>query len=105
VDFHGVIEIMSGIAQWLMTLVGPMVLRAVISLGFTTITFAGVTALVNSLVASAQSQWSSLPVAVLQLASLSGIPESLGMILGAYIARVAMWQAVAGAKYVLKGKS
>lgn len=93
---------MTGIAAWLMALVGPMVVRGLISLGFTAIVFTGVTELVGSLVSTAQSNWASIPGTVLQLASLSGIPQSLGMILGAYMARVAMWSTVGAARYVFK---
>ena len=90
------------LAAWLLSLVAPLVVRGVIALGFTSVVFTGVTELVNSLVSTAQSNWSSLPTTVLQLASLSGIPEVLGMIFGAYMARFAMWSSVGAAKYVFK---
>jgi len=93
---------MMTIAGWLMALVGPLVVRAIISLGFTAVVFTGVTSLVNQLISTAQSNWQSLPVSIMQLATLSGIPEVLGMIFGAYMARVAMWSAVGAAKYVFK---
>jgi hypothetical protein len=90
------------LGAWLIALVGPLVVRGLISLGFTAVVFTGVTALVNGLVATAQSNWASMPVAVLQFASLSGIPEVLGMIMGAYLARVSMWASVGAAKFVFK---
>lgn len=90
-------------AAFLVSMVGPLVARAVIALGFTAVTFTGVTALTNSLVATAQANWSGMPVAVLQLSALSGIPEVLGMLFGALTARVAMWAAVGASRYVLKG--
>ncbi|WP_070270665.1 DUF2523 domain-containing protein [Duganella sp. HH101] len=93
---------MLNIATFLMGLIGPLVLRAIVALGFTAVTYTGVTALVSSLVSSAQSNWSAMPSAVLQLAALSGIPQVMGMIFGAYMARVAMWASVGAAKYVLK---
>ena len=91
------------IAAWLLTLVGPLVIRVIAALGFTAVTYTGVTALINQLVSTAQQNWSAMPTAVLQLLTLSGIPQVLGMIFGAYMARVAMWAAVGAAKYVLKG--
>lgn len=93
---------MMQLGAWLLALIGPLAVKVIISLGFTAVVFTGVTALVNTLIVSAQNSWSVIPTAVLQLASLSGIPESLGLIFGAYMARVAMWASVGAAKYVLK---
>lgn len=90
------------VAAWLLTLVGPLVVRIVAALGFTAVTYTGVTALINQLVTTAQSNWSAMPTAVLQLCTLSGIPQVLGMIFGAYMSRVAMWAAVGAARYFLK---
>lgn len=83
-------------------MVSPIVIRLVVALGFTAVTFTGVTATVDVLVAYAQTQWSSIPNTVLQLASLSGIPEFLGMVFGAAVARVLMWASLGASKYVLK---
>lgn len=73
----------------------------VVMQGFTAVTFTGIQALVNGLISMAQTNWSAMPAAVLQLASLSGVPESLGMICGAYVARVGLWVALNGTKFVL----
>lgn len=90
------------LAAWLITLIGPLAVRVIAALGFTAVTYAGVTALVDQLVGVAQQNWASMPLAVLQLVTISGIPQVLGMIFGAYMARVAMWAAVGAARYVLK---
>jgi len=90
------------VAAWVMTMVGPVVVRAMAALGFTAVTFTGVTVATNSLITLAQSNWSAMPVAVLQIASLSGIPESLGLIAGAFVARLAVWSAINGTKYLLR---
>lgn len=89
-------------ATFLFGLVAPFVIRAVIALSFVAVTFVGVVQLTNELVASAVSSWSSIPAAVLQLASLSGIPEVLGLLFGALTARVAMWAAVGASRFVFK---
>lgn len=91
------------LVAWLLSLVGPFAIRAIVALGFTSVTFAGVTALSDTLITSAQSSWSGLPLVVLQLSSLSGIPEALGLIIAAYTARLAVWAAANGTKYILKG--
>lgn len=90
------------IASWLLSMVAPLVVRAIIALGFTVVTFTGVTDLVASLVSTAQSNWAAMPAAVLQLVALSGIPQVMGMIFGALSARVAMWAAVGASRYVFK---
>jgi len=90
------------IAPWLISMAGPLAVRAVAALGFTAVTFAGVTVASNQLISMAQSNWSSMPVTVLQIASLTGIPEGVGMIAGAYVARLAVWSAINGTKWVLK---
>lgn len=87
---------------WIISILGPLVVRVVVALGFTAVTYTGVTALVDSLLLIAQNNWSSMPLSVLQLATLSGIPQVMGMIFGAYMARVAMWASVGAARYVLK---
>jgi hypothetical protein len=90
------------IASFVMGLVGPVVVRGITALGFTAVTFSGVTELANQMVSNAQSSWSQMPATVLQLASLSGIPEALGMIMGAYIAVLALKASVGFSKYILK---
>jgi hypothetical protein len=87
---------------WLLTAIGPLVVRVVAALGFTAVTYSGVTLIVTNLVTFAQSSWAALPVAVLQLATLSGIPQVMGMIFGAYLARVSMWAIGSATKYIMK---
>jgi len=90
------------LAAWLMALAVPLALRVVAGLGFSVVAFTGVTAVWAGLVAIAQANWSSLPVSVLQLASLSGIPEFLGMIAAAYATRMTIWVSVQSVRWVLK---
>jgi hypothetical protein len=90
------------IAAWLISLVAPLVVRGIIALGFTAITLTGLTAATNGLVQMAQQNWSGLPVEVLQLASLAGIPESIGLVMGAYVARMAIYASLGASKYVFK---
>lgn len=87
---------------WILSIVAPLVVRGVIALGFTAVTFTGVTAAASSLLSLAQTRWSGVSVDVLQIATLTGIPESLGIIAGAYVGRLAVWSAINGIKYVLK---
>lgn len=93
---------LAGFAGFLLQMVGPLVARAVIALGFTTLTFTGISIVVGQLLASAQASWAALPATTLQLASLFGAPEALGMIFGAYAAVWAMQQAAGFKRFVLK---
>lgn len=88
----------------LLAMVVPFVVRAIIGLGFTLVTFTGVNLVVTQLVTGAQSSWASMPLAVLQLAALSGIPEVLGMLFGAMAAVMALKIAAGGSRYVAKAK-
>jgi len=94
---------MTTIIAWLMAAAGPLAIRVLLSLGFTSVTFTGVVLLLNSLIASAQAGYAGLPVTVLQLASLSGVGEFLGMVFGALVARTTFWVTASAVKYVLKG--
>jgi Protein of unknown function (DUF2523) len=89
----------------LMSLVGPMVFRALTLLGIGTITFTGVTTALQGLIDIATNNWSSLTADVLALASIAGLPQAVGIITGAMTARVGMWVAVSATKWVLSPTS
>lgn len=87
-------------AALLLGLGGPIAVRVMIALGFSAVTFTGVTVTANTLIQYAQTNWSGISIDVLQLASLSGIPEFLGMVMGAYVVRLAMWAVVSASRYM-----
>lgn len=89
---------------WLLALIGPLVVRGLLAIGFTAIVFTGVEALVNNLIANAQSQWASMPLAVLQLSALGGFTQSIGIVFGAFLGRFAMKAAVGASQYVFRPK-
>ena len=93
------------IAAFLMQMVGPMVVRALISVGFTAVTFTGVRALVDQMISAAQSSWTTIPLAALQLASIAGVPDCLGLIAGAFVAKTTFWLASQSVKLVFTGKA
>lgn len=90
------------IVAWLLAAIGPLAIRALLTVGFTSVVFTGVTELINALIVTAQTNWAAMPAAVLQLSALSGVPESLGMVFGALVARSTMWVTVSAARFVLK---
>jgi len=87
-------------ATLIMSLVGPMALRVLTALGIGTITFTGVSASLQGLIDIGVSNYAGMPSAVLALAGLAGIPQAIGIICGAMIARVGMWAAVSATKWV-----
>ena len=96
---------MGSLATFLMGLAGPMILRMAAALGISTLTFTGVTAGLQSLIDMATNNWQSLPSDVLQLASVAGIPQCIGIICGAMTARVGMWVAVSATRFVVGAAS
>lgn len=80
---------MNSIWAFLAAAVGPLAKRVLVALGFGIISYAALTALVASVVAQAQNAWGGVTGAALQISSLGGIPQVLGIITGALVARVA----------------
>ena len=93
------------LATWLLSMAGPLVLRALTVLGIGTMTFTGVTESLNTLIGMAVTNWASLGSDILALASLAGIPQSLGIICGAMTARVGLWAAASATKFILSPAS
>lgn len=93
---------MSTLFTFLMSAIGPMVLRALTMLGIGTLTFTGVTVALNGLITMAQNNWASVPSDVLALGSIAGIPECLGIIAGAFVARTGMWVALSATRWVTR---
>lgn len=93
---------MPTLAAFLLSMVGPLVLRAITMLGIGVVTFTGVTVAVQGLIDMATANWSSLPSDILALASIAGIPQCLGIICGAFVARTGMWVAVSASRWIVK---
>lgn len=96
------LEFSMNVFAWLLAAIGPLVIRAIVALGFSVVTYAGVMVLLNQLISSAQSSWASLPASVIQLCTLAGIPQALGILVGAYAARIGVWASMNASKFVLK---
>jgi hypothetical protein len=94
---------MTTLFAFLVGAVGPLAIRVLMAIGFATVTFTGVTVAMNNLIEFAQTNWSSLPATVLQLASIAGIPLALGMVFGAGMARVTLWMVANSTKLIFKG--
>lgn len=93
---------MGNIASWLLTMAGPVLLKALAAVGIGTLTFTGVDTALRGLINLAQNNWQSMPVDVLALAGLAGVPQGIGIIAGAFVARVGMWAAASATKWITK---
>lgn len=88
--------------NFLLGAVGPLAIRALTLIGFTAVTFTGVTALTDSLVSQAQTSWAGLPADVLALAAIAGLPQALGLVFGAMVARTALWVGSSASRLLLR---
>ena len=93
---------MSGLAQWLLAMAGPLVMRVLLSLGLSVVTFVGVKEAANGLVSNVQSLYGGLPADVAALAGLAGVGEGLGIVLGAIAGRVALWALASSTRMIFK---
>ncbi len=80
---------MGSIGAFLAAVVGPLAKRVLVALGIGVVSYAALSTLVGSVVSALQSNWGQVTGAVLAISSLGGIPQALGIITGALIARVA----------------
>jgi hypothetical protein len=92
---------MKTLFEFLASAVGPLAIRVLLAVGISTVTFTGVTDTLDLLIREAQQNWSSVPAAMIQLASLSGFPEAIGLVFGAMSTRVAAWVSLSATKWVM----
>ena len=78
---------MTNLYAFLLAAAWPLARKVLVMLGIGTITYTARTALIASVVSHAQANWGQVSGAVLQLSSLGGIPQVLGIICGALVAR------------------
>ena len=75
------------LAAWLLDLAWPIAKKVLIALGIGVLTYSGLSLIAGQVVTEVQNYWGQMPVSVMQIGSLLGIPQSLGIMLGALTAR------------------
>lgn len=75
------------LAAWLIAIAWPIAKKVLSMLGIGWVSYQGVVALTSSVVSAAQQNWSQASGAVLQISSIGGVPEMLGIVTGALVAR------------------
>ena len=86
--------------SFLLAAVGPLAIKILAALGISAVTFVGVDTAMQALIAHVTNGYGGLPGSVLLLASLAGMPQALGLVLGAINARLALWLAASATKWV-----
>ena len=81
---------MANLGVWLLAMAWPLAKKVLTMLGIGWLTYEGITTLTNSVIQAAQNNWGQITGATLQLASLGGIPDMMGIICGALVARAAL---------------
>ena len=74
---------------WLLAAAWPIAKKVLLMLGIGWVTYEGLSLLGGQVVAEVSAIWGTMPAAMLQMASLLGIPQSIGIVLGAMTARIA----------------
>jgi hypothetical protein len=64
--------------------------RIMVALGIGWVTYAGLGAVVSTIVSGIQAQFSGIGAQALQVLTLAGVPQAAGIICGAYTARAAL---------------
>jgi len=89
-------------ASFILTIVGPVVAKILGFLGIAVVTFSGVDVAFSQLQSYAVSNYGGLPSAVIHMAGLAGVPQALGLVFGAFNARLSLWTFVAAKRFLFK---
>ncbi|MBB5391282.1 MULTISPECIES: DUF2523 family protein [unclassified Herbaspirillum] len=89
-------------ASWLLSLVGPLIVRALIALGVGVLTVGGIDLAVNQAMGWLTASVGGLPVDLANVLALGGIFQGLGYIGGGISARVALAGASGFKKFFIK---
>ena len=78
------------LAAWIVSLVGPVVARALAQLSIAVVTYKGLDVAIKSLLSYARTSWSGIPADIAAYIAMSGINTALSIVAGAIVARVAL---------------
>lgn len=74
----------------LTALAGPLAIRVLASLGIGWVTYEGLSLVAQAAIDQIVAAWGQMPMQAAQLASLMGLPQALGILLGAVVARISL---------------
>lgn len=81
---------MGGLGSFLVALAGPLVRKALISLGFGVVSYAAVATALNSAISAAKTAWGGLGGDTLSLIQMAGVNTAISILCGALVARVGL---------------
>jgi hypothetical protein len=82
---------MAGLLTALASLAAPILARVLLALGFSVVTYVGMSAAIGLLRSQFMNALSGAPLAMLQLAGLAGVWSGLGMLMGGVTFIIAWW--------------
>lgn len=80
----------NGLGSFLVLLAGPVVRKALISLGFGVVSYAAISTALNAVLDHARAAWGGLGGDALALINMSGASTALSIVAGALVARVSI---------------
>lgn len=80
----------ANLSAWLLALAWPVVKKVLVALGIGVATYAGLQVIGAQIESSVLGAWGQIGGTTLQIATLGGVPEAIGIILGGFNARIAM---------------
>ena len=78
---------MPTLISWLLAAIGPLVRKALLTLGIGALSYAGVQGIINQLFSAVQLSWGAVGGVTQNVLTMAGVPEAVGIILGAYSAK------------------
>lgn len=75
---------------WLVAIAGPIVKRVLVALGIGVVSYAGLNAVMSQVQSAVTNAWGQMGTVTLQLLTLAGFSDALGIALGALAARLAL---------------
>lgn len=80
------------IGTWILSLVSPLIARALTALGFSVVTITGMEVLLTQVRQAVVTGIGGLPADTLNLFLLAGGGQALGIMFGAFATKLALWQ-------------
>lgn len=81
---------MANLLAWVLAAAWPVVKKVLLALGIGWLTYEGLSAVGAQINTQVATIWGTLPASVLQMASLLGIPQSIGIVLGGIAGRISL---------------
>lgn len=77
------------LAAWLISLAWPIVKRVLLALGIGVVSYEGLALLAGQMESAVRATWGGLGGPILDIATLGGFPLAVGIVIGAFNARLA----------------